>query len=185
MSIPLLALVNYLERNFNPLFNLYKTVKRRTPPVPTQHEVQIANGTTSLDDERVKKHLEALEAKAKEAMEYVNSVSKYFSPLHSSLPMWTSLVLEQDTFDQARFERLIAEWLVIADHPFTEIEQPTLRQLLQYVHGSEILNIPSSTTIRRRIMDLSAATIEQTRTIIHVSCRFCLSEEKIVNFCSF
>ena len=62
----------------------------------------------------------------------------------------------------------MAEWLVACDQPFGEVERPELRRLWQYIHGKNRLQVPSADTIKRRIIDLSNTTLEDTKSMIKV-----------------
>lgn len=47
------------------------------------------------------------------------------------------------------------EWLVASDQPFQEVERPQFRSLLEYVHHrAEELDVPSSSTMQRRVMKM-------------------------------
>ncbi|KAF8179736.1 hypothetical protein K438DRAFT_1768768 [Mycena galopus ATCC 62051] len=69
-------------------------------------------------------------------------------------------------WDQKEFERLLVEWLVASDQPFQEVERPQFRSLLEYVrHRAEELDVPSSSTMQRRVMDMGQH-LQQGRLIL-------------------
>lgn len=75
----------------------------------------------------------------------------------------------QQDFNQEQFVRLLAEWQVACDQPFDEVEKPEFQALLQYVHGMNRLAFPSQQTMKRRVMDMSASTLEETKAMIKVA----------------
>lgn len=74
-----------------------------------------------------------------------------------------------EPWDQERFERLLTEWVITSDQPFDEVDNPTLRELLQYTHNcGQKLHIPSRASIRRRVMKMSADSVEETKQFFKV-----------------
>lgn len=65
---------------------------------------------------------------------------------------------QKNNWDQAEFEKLLLEWMVACDQPFEEVERPEFRRLLEYTHLNSSLNIPSHTTVQRRIMKMGEDT---------------------------
>ena len=59
--------------------------------------------------------------------------------------------------------------MVVCDQPFQEVEQPELRRLLEYTHLRPGLHIPSSTTIKRRVMKMGEDTVEGVKQLVEVS----------------
>lgn len=59
--------------------------------------------------------------------------------------------------------------MITCDQPFEEVEHPEFKALLNYVHnrGTQ-LNIPSSTTVHRRVMKLGKDTWEDLKKMISV-----------------
>ncbi len=80
----------------------------------------------------------------------------------------TLLAQHDKDFNQEHFVRLLAEWQVACDQPFDEVEKPEFQALLQYAHGMNRLAFPSQQTMKRRVMDLSASTLEETKAMIKV-----------------
>ena len=59
-------------------------------------------------------------------------ILKYFLNLHDII-----------AWNQAKFERLITEWIVACDQPFNEVEKPEFCEMLTYAHHpSPTLKIP-------------------------------------------
>jgi len=76
---------------------------------------------------------------------------------------------KQEPWDQKGFEVLLLAWMITCDQPFEEVEHPEFKALLNYVHnrGTQ-LNIPSSTTVHRRVMKLGKDTWEDLKKMISV-----------------
>jgi hypothetical protein len=66
------------------------------------------------------------------------------------------------------FDRFLAEWMVACDQPFSEVDKPEFRRLLQYLRGAERLSIPSARTIKRHIIDMGVNAVSETITMIKV-----------------
>lgn len=74
----------------------------------------------------------------------------------------------QEKFDPEKFRKLLGEWLVACDQPFTEVQRPELRRVFQYIHGGQPLDIPSANTMQRRIHELGSEAVEEVRKMIRV-----------------
>ncbi|KAI0757504.1 hypothetical protein C8Q80DRAFT_1265415 [Daedaleopsis nitida] len=146
------ALISYLRSKWPTLFALYEDVRQRQPAKPTAHKIWIARGEISVTEDAVRTHLEGqgLQKKADEL----------------------AALVEDENFDQSRFEELLAEWIVACDQPFQEVEHSELWRLFQYIHGRATLHIPSADTVKRRIVDLSTATFENVKGMIKASLSF-------------
>jgi hypothetical protein len=42
---------------------------------------------------------------------------------------------QDEEWNQEEFERLLAEWVVVCDQPFDEVDEPAFRCLLEYSRG--------------------------------------------------
>ena len=96
-----------------------------------------------------------------------------------SIVVWN--LYQDESWDQEKFEQLLTEWMVICDQPFQEVEQPELRRLLEYTHLRPGLHIPSSMTIKRRVMKMGEDAIEGVKQLVEVSLynnRYWSSENK-------
>lgn len=81
-------------------------------------------------------------------------------------------------WNQSAFESKIAEWIAADDIPFSEVEKPYFRSLLQFVHQAPELRIPSAATIRRRILQMGDLSISDLKQMIAVS--HCIGEYQIL-----
>jgi hypothetical protein len=77
----------------------------------------------------------------------------------------------QAEWDQAKFEKLLAEWMVACDQPFEEVDRPEFRRLLEYTHLRPSLTIPHRNTMKSRIMKMGEDTIEGMKQMISVRSR--------------
>jgi hypothetical protein len=57
---------------------------------------------------------------------------------------------------------------VACDKPFSDVAKPEFRRLLQYTHGSRLLNIPMPSTVRNRVKDLGDSTFDKVKSMISV-----------------
>ncbi|KAJ7200870.1 hypothetical protein GGX14DRAFT_320845, partial [Mycena pura] len=95
---------------------------------------------TSLTDEE----REIAQGKKKLNAEELTALLKKYSisPLHQQT-LQGSLARAADS-NQTTFQRLLIEWLIVCDQPFSEVERPEFKALLQYVHFRSVdLKIPS------------------------------------------
>lgn len=72
---------------------------------------------------------------------------------------WLSIMIFtafQIPWSQEDFERLLVNWVVACDQPFTTVEEPEFIKLLRYVHhhSDRVLKIPASQTIQRRVHEM-------------------------------
>lgn len=67
-------------------------------------------------------------------------------------------------WDQEKFEKLLAEWIIACDQPFEEVDRAELRDLLSYAHhhSPDELHIPHRNAIQRQIMKMGEDGIEET-----------------------
>ena len=60
-------------------------------------------------------------------------------------------------------------WIIVCDQPFEEVERPEFHTLLEYTyHRQAPLQIPSSTTVKRRIMDMGEQSRIKMKELITV-----------------
>ncbi|KAK0437750.1 uncharacterized protein EV420DRAFT_1280417 [Desarmillaria tabescens] len=124
----LTTLVNHLKHHFPAMHRLY-TILHERKDSPTEEEIEIANGTKVLDVKSAMNYLKKLELASK------NIVQAFQRQTVQAAGEW----------DQAKFERLLLEWIVACDQPFEEVERPEFQSLLNYTHhpAPEPLHIPS------------------------------------------
>ena len=67
-------------------------------------------------------------------------------------------------------ERLIVEWMVACDQPFTEVDRPEFRDMLTYAHHpSPTLKIPHCNAIKPHMMKMGDDCVEATKEMFTVS----------------
>jgi len=75
----------------------------------------------------------------------------------------------QGPWDQAKFERLLTEWIVACDQPFSEVEEEEFVKLMTYArHPASSVDLPSWEGIRRRVMKMGEDTIDGIREMFAV-----------------
>ncbi|KAF8219860.1 hypothetical protein L208DRAFT_1337330, partial [Tricholoma matsutake] len=92
---------------------------------PTEEEINFASSKMSLDATKASEFLKKLE--------------------NASMKIQDAFACQVlDEWDQAKFEKLLVEWIVACDQQFEEVEHPALHALLMYTHypGLPTLNIP-------------------------------------------
>ncbi|KAG6823964.1 hypothetical protein H0H92_008436 [Tricholoma furcatifolium] len=101
---------------------------------PTAEEINIAAGRVQLSFQ--------------EANSYVTDLEKKTADIVDALRCQAELANGKD-FDQDKFEELLAEWIVLCDQPFDEVDKQPFRRLLEYVHrpSGKTLKIPHCTAI--------------------------------------
>jgi hypothetical protein len=77
--------------------------------------------------------------------------------------------VHDEPFDQATFERLIAEWVAACDQPFDEVEKVEYRRMMQYAARGCTARIPSADTVKRRIQDLGSNAVQDLKMMIAVN----------------
>jgi hypothetical protein len=60
------------------------------------------------------------------------------------------------------FEKLLARWIAACDQPFSAVEDPKFRKLLQYVHQQSlgILKIPNCKSVWEQIVEMRQDMID-------------------------
>jgi hypothetical protein len=77
--------------------------------------------------------------------------------------------VNQGPWDQAKFERLLTEWIVACDQPFDEVEKEEFIKLVNYArHPAPSIKIHSREGIQRRVMKMGEETITSTREMFEV-----------------
>jgi hypothetical protein len=84
-------------------------------------------------------------------------------------------LFQDEEWSQDEFEKLLAEWMVVCDQPFDEVDEPSFRHLLEYTHFRSSLNIPHRHAMKRRIMKMGEDTVEGIKKMIqasrHIACK--------------
>ncbi|GBE83702.1 hypothetical protein SCP_0507580 [Sparassis crispa] len=72
---------------------------------------------------------------------------------------------DQQSFDQGTYERIVAEWVAACDQPFSEVEKPEFKRMMQYSSHPSV-TIPSTNTIKSKIMDIDDDVISDIKTML-------------------
>ncbi|KAJ6616751.1 hypothetical protein B0H10DRAFT_1375817 [Mycena sp. CBHHK59/15] len=151
------GLTGYLKTHAPPMYRLYEILFQRSkedPDVtgrsnlPTEEEIEIAAGKRTFDDVAEQSYLANLRRLQP------NTIGEAFDRQRTknTLP-----------WDQERFERLLAEWIVSCDQPFDEVDKAEFRELLFCTHRSSDLHIPGRKAIRERIMAMEKGVKEKMK----------------------
>jgi hypothetical protein len=87
----------------------------------------------------------------------------------------------QEPWDQAKFEKLLIEWIVACDQPFDEVEKPEFVLMMEYKRDPTKFSLPKKDGTRRRIMTLGENTIEDTKAMFAVCDSFLSFGAAIIN----
>ncbi len=72
-------------------------------------------------------------------------------------------------WDQAKFEKMLAKWIVTTDQPFYTVDKPKFCGLLTYMHHLSLnLKIPHHDTVKARIMKMGDEVVEATKCMFQV-----------------
>ncbi|KAK6981508.1 Transposase-like protein, partial [Favolaschia claudopus] len=164
MRSSLNGLTGHLKGAAPDMFRLYEILKDRKTPA-TAEEADIASGKKQF-------------AKREDLLAYLDKISSATTLNQQTIR--EAFARAQETklgpWDQAKFERLLVEWLVACDQPFSEVERPEFQDLLHYVHHREpALEIPSGKTVKRRIDDMLPELITELKSffaVMHFSSSF-------------
>jgi len=77
-------------------------------------------------------------------------------------------ILQQAKWDQEKFEWLLAEWMVMCDQPFSEVDKPLFQRVLEYTHLQPSLDIPHHHPMKQWIMKMGEDTVEKVKRMIGV-----------------
>ena len=67
----------------------------------------------------------------------------------------------QGPWDQAKFERLLTEWIVACDQPFDEVKEEEFVKLMTYAcHPAPSVKLPGREGIRCRVMKMGEETVD-------------------------
>ncbi|SJL11777.1 uncharacterized protein ARMOST_15186 [Armillaria ostoyae] len=142
------GLIGHLK-HFPVMYRLYEVLHQRPEP-PTSEEEDIASGKCVLEKDASREYLSQLEKASK------NIVKALEKQAAKAVGDW----------DQAKFERLLLEWIVACDQPFEEVERPEFHELLEYTHHTgKRLHIPGRTTVQRRVKEMGIKYEEDLRNM--------------------
>ena len=77
-------------------------------------------------------------------------------------------MFQDEEWSQDEFEKLLAEWMVVCDQPFDEVDELSFCHLLEYTHFWSSLNIHA---MKRHIMKMGEDTVEGIKKMIQASHR--------------
>ncbi|KIL55047.1 hypothetical protein M378DRAFT_188692 [Amanita muscaria Koide BX008] len=121
------------------MYRLYCVLKDRGEP-PTTEEIGFASGKKLLD------------SKIDAATE---NIQKAFAIQEANAA---------GPWDQAKFERLLTEWIIACDQPFDEVEKEEFIKLMTYArHPASSVKLPKREGIRRRVLKMGEDTIDGVR----------------------
>jgi len=96
-------------------------------------------------------------------------VSKSSPSLLSQPRLIILIILPGKAFDTETFKRYVAEWVVVCDQPFKEVERLKFHRLLEYMHmGSKPLDIPHRGALKNCIMMMGKDTVEGIQNMVKV-----------------
>ncbi|KAJ8495678.1 hypothetical protein ONZ45_g12768 [Pleurotus djamor] len=149
------GLVHHL-RKFPLMFRLYEVLKNRSQP-PNAQEIEIAANRSPMT-------LESLSM-------FVRGQEKQLADIRDLFDKQKSK--DKAAFKQDVFDKLLTEWMVSCDQPFTEVDRPEFRSLIDYLYQTgnhkDDLRIPSHTTVRTKIMDNGEKSMEAMVEMFSVS----------------
>ncbi|KAF7358474.1 Transposase-like protein [Mycena venus] len=123
------TLVGHLQRTFPAHYRLCEVLNKRPTP-PTSDEIAIANGRKAMDPTTSKKYLQELD-----------NISN-----NIKLMLEQQLQKLQEPWDQRKFEDLVAKWVAACDQPFSAVEEPEFRAMLEYAYYHNVsgkLKVPN------------------------------------------
>ncbi|KAG6855421.1 hypothetical protein H0H87_003108, partial [Tephrocybe sp. NHM501043] len=135
--------MNYLKANVPVMYHLYDNLQNCEAP-PSSEEIEIAAGHKELS--------------LHQATTYVANLKKMANIIEA---LQKQTALANGVFEQEKFKELLAQWIVLCDQPFDEVDKPAFCTLLEYLHcptGKE-LKIPYHIIIWQHIMDMGKNTI--------------------------
>ncbi|KAJ7431702.1 hypothetical protein B0H11DRAFT_2238770 [Mycena galericulata] len=123
-------------------------------PQPREEELEIAHGKKEMTPQVEKR--------------FQNGVAKIEGNIVTAIHKRAEDA--KGPWNQAHFEELLAKWIAATDQPFSIVEEPEFKALLNYVHhhSARILALPSADTIKRRIMAMGVDTEKKLAEIFAV-----------------
>jgi hypothetical protein len=75
----------------------------------------------------------------------------------------------QAPFKRSTWVDLLVKYLVVSNLPFSEVEVPEFRDLINYTYrGEKPLEIPGAWAIKRRVLKLSEDTVSDLKSLFEV-----------------
>lgn len=142
------------------MYGLYCVLKGRTEP-PTAEEIGFTSGKKVLDTKKFPSILKNSRPPQRTFRSHRKTL-QYVS-LFSFLAGTISNSVNQGPWDQAKFERLFAEWIVACDQPFDEVDKEFVKLMTYARHPAPSVKCPSREGIRRRVITMGDDTIAGIR----------------------
>jgi hypothetical protein len=154
------GLVRHLDTQIPHLAPFYKVlVERRKRDEPLSDlDIAIANGTRSVSEPEVAR--------------YLADIVPHGDFKVISLPLChsTSAHTFQEPFSYEKWEEKLINYIIVSNLPFSEVDVEEFADLIHYTHHNLTnLNIPSSSTVKRRVLKASEHTVDQLRSLFRVS----------------
>jgi hypothetical protein len=165
-------LIGHIKHGFPALYRLYILLKGRDEPA-TLDEIAIAPGQKVLDPAKATAYFDELEKASTTIIDLFHrqaeqtKVCSLLVIIFCVLTYFSSFTQGKE-FDPKKFDQYLHEWIVAADRPFDTTEIPEFRRLLEYTHLCAGLQIPSASTVKRRIMTMGEDTIQGIKDMIAV-----------------
>ncbi|KAJ7469791.1 hypothetical protein B0H11DRAFT_2196741 [Mycena galericulata] len=158
----IVPLKNHLKAHFAQHWRMLLVWAADDSLKPTEEELEIAHGKKEMTTQIAKR--------------FQNSVAKIEGNIVAAMNKRAEDAKEP--WNQSHFEELLAKWIAATDQPFSVVEEPEFKTLLNYVHhhSARILALPSADTIRRRIMEMGENVEKKLAEI------FAKSEECLIDF---
>lgn len=165
------GLIGHLK-NFPHMYELLDILNSRESP-PTADEIAVAEGRKVLDPKAAADWLLKLEKASNRLTDMfkrqlnqaaVSIICIYVIRHHT----YSFLSRQDKAWSQEEFERLLAEWMVVCDQPFEEVDRVEFRRLLEYTHMRP-LHIPHRKSMKAKIMKMGQDTIQGTKDTLAVS----------------
>jgi hypothetical protein len=139
---------------FQTAYRLFQVLYKCDGP-PTPDELELARGSKLMTDDiaveyakqadQLRKNIKEMFAKQAATAE----VNIHYSILRGCIANFSC----QEPWDQQHFEDLVAKWVAVCDQPFTAVNAPECREMLQYAHR-KLLHIPHDQSVKVRIQTM-------------------------------
>jgi hypothetical protein len=143
------------------MYKLYRVLKDRVEPLKPE-KIEFASGKKVLDAKNDSEYLKKLEAATE-------NIQKAFATQEANTAVYFFVLFLCDSvtnfmtkgpWDQAKFERLLTEWIAAYDQPFDGVEKAEFIKLMNYArHPVILVKLPSREGIRCCVMKMSEDTV--------------------------
>lgn len=164
-----LGLVQHLRTNAPLIHDYYEQLKAKNSDFLTEEELVYARGEKIFSIEQLKEFRLAASVNSIEAAFARQVETKVVSVTLQSYSSAYYNASSKEPWNQKMFERKIAEWVAAEDIPFSAIEKPYFKSLLNFLYRASGLQIPSADTIQRRTLKMGDESISDLKHTINVS----------------